>query len=170
MCGITRGVSRGSLDIRARSIGRHRAAGLRYAVTSCRRRFSDLPRVAAFRAETAATNFVCVAFGSRVPCSGTAWATTRAAGVAGIPTRQSETAPYRLPLERRFPPMQPVPTYRICLFGVRDLFLRLTALMTMLSSCTAKVAVVNVDAGFKGGYLAGVVASRVQAAAQKLGS
>jgi len=66
--------------------------------------------------------------------------------------------------------MQPVPTYRICLFGVRDLFLRLTALMTMLSSCTAKVAVVNVDAGFKGGYLAGVVASRVQAAAQKLGS
>ena len=61
MCGITRGVSRGSLDTRARSIGWHRAAGLRCAVTSCRRRFSDLPRVTAFRAETAATHFVCVA-------------------------------------------------------------------------------------------------------------
>ncbi|TWT70877.1 AIR carboxylase [Crateriforma conspicua] len=38
----------------------------------------------------------------------------------------------------------------------------LTPLMGMLSSCTANVAVVNVDAGFKGGYLAGLVVSRIQ--------
>ena len=33
----------------------------------------------------------------------------------------------------------------------------LTPLMSMLTSCTANVAVVNIDAGFKGGYLAGLV-------------
>ena len=36
-----------------------------------------------------------------------------------------------------------------------------TALLGMLSSCAANVAVVNIDAGFKGGYLAGMVARRV---------
>lgn len=33
----------------------------------------------------------------------------------------------------------------------------LTALMGMLSSCAPNVAVVNIDAGFKGGYLAGLI-------------
>ncbi len=33
----------------------------------------------------------------------------------------------------------------------------LTPLMGMLSTCTANVAAVNIDAGFKGGYLAGMV-------------
>lgn len=33
----------------------------------------------------------------------------------------------------------------------------LTPLMGMLTSCTANVAVVNIDAGFKGGYMAGLV-------------
>jgi pyridinium-3,5-biscarboxylic acid mononucleotide synthase len=32
------------------------------------------------------------------------------------------------------------------------------ALLSMLNSCAANVAVVNIDAGFKGGYLAGLVA------------
>ncbi|SFJ47951.1 nickel pincer cofactor biosynthesis protein LarB [Planctomicrobium piriforme] len=34
----------------------------------------------------------------------------------------------------------------------------LTALLGMLNSCAANVAVVNIDAGFKGGYLAGMIA------------
>lgn len=34
------------------------------------------------------------------------------------------------------------------------------ALLSMLNSCAANVAVVNIDAGFKGGYLAGLVATR----------
>lgn len=38
----------------------------------------------------------------------------------------------------------------------------LTALMGMLTACVASVAVVNIDAGFKGGYLAGLVVSQLQ--------
>lgn len=33
------------------------------------------------------------------------------------------------------------------------------ALLSMLNSCAANVAVVNIDAGFKGGYLAGMIAA-----------
>ena len=40
----------------------------------------------------------------------------------------------------------------------------LTPMMGMLTSCAANVAVVNIDAGFKGGYLAGLVASGIEAA------
>ncbi|NOZ39133.1 MAG: nickel pincer cofactor biosynthesis protein LarB [Planctomycetes bacterium] len=36
----------------------------------------------------------------------------------------------------------------------------LSALLTMLNSCASNVAVVNIDAGFKAGYLAGLVATR----------
>jgi NCAIR mutase (PurE)-related protein len=39
-------------------------------------------------------------------------------------------------------------------------FQGLSALLTMLNSCAANVAVVNIDAGFKGGFLAGMVARR----------
>lgn len=35
------------------------------------------------------------------------------------------------------------------------------ALLSMLNSCAANVAVVNIDAGFKGGYLAGLVARNI---------
>lgn len=42
-----------------------------------------------------------------------------------------------------------------------------TALLGMLSSCASHVAVVNIDAGFKGGYLAGVIATRIRDAAQR---
>ncbi|TWT89865.1 AIR carboxylase [Pseudobythopirellula maris] len=38
-----------------------------------------------------------------------------------------------------------------------------TALLGMLNSCSSNVAVVNIDAGFKAGYLAGVIASRAAA-------
>jgi NCAIR mutase (PurE)-related protein len=38
----------------------------------------------------------------------------------------------------------------------------LTPLMGMLSSCAASVAVVNIDAGFKGGYMAGIVVRQLQ--------
>jgi NCAIR mutase (PurE)-related protein len=38
----------------------------------------------------------------------------------------------------------------------------LTPLMGMLSSCAANVAVVNIDAGFKGGYLAGLVVRQLR--------
>jgi NCAIR mutase (PurE)-related protein len=34
------------------------------------------------------------------------------------------------------------------------------ALLSMLNSCASNVAVVNIDAGFKGGYLAGLIAKR----------
>ena len=36
----------------------------------------------------------------------------------------------------------------------------LAALLTMLNSCAAHVCVVNIDAGFKAGYLAGMIAAR----------
>jgi NCAIR mutase (PurE)-related protein len=39
----------------------------------------------------------------------------------------------------------------------------IAALLSMLNSCAANVAVVNIDAGFKAGYLAGLVASRAAA-------
>jgi len=38
----------------------------------------------------------------------------------------------------------------------------IAALLSMLNSCAANVAVVNIDAGFKAGYLAGLVATRAQ--------
>jgi NCAIR mutase (PurE)-related protein len=38
-------------------------------------------------------------------------------------------------------------------------------LLTMLNSCAANVAVVNIDAGFKAGYLAGLVATRARPSA-----
>jgi hypothetical protein len=38
----------------------------------------------------------------------------------------------------------------------------LTPLMGMLSTCSPSVAVVNIDAGFKGGYLAGMVIRQLQ--------
>ena len=34
------------------------------------------------------------------------------------------------------------------------------ALLSMLNSCAANVTVVNIDAGFKGAYVAGLIASR----------
>ena len=39
-------------------------------------------------------------------------------------------------------------------------FQGVAALLAMLNSCAANIAVVNIDAGFKAGYLAGLVASR----------
>jgi NCAIR mutase (PurE)-related protein len=38
------------------------------------------------------------------------------------------------------------------------------ALLAMLNSCAANVTVVNIDAGFKAGYVAGLIASRAAAA------
>lgn len=37
----------------------------------------------------------------------------------------------------------------------------ISALLSMLNSCAANVTVVNIDAGFKGAYVAGLIASRV---------
>jgi len=42
-------------------------------------------------------------------------------------------------------------------------FQGLAPLLTMLNSCAANVSVVNIDAGFKGGYLAGLIARRTGA-------
>lgn len=36
----------------------------------------------------------------------------------------------------------------------------ISALLSMLNSCASNVTVVNIDAGFKGGYVAGMIASR----------
>ena len=41
-------------------------------------------------------------------------------------------------------------------------FQGVAALLAMLNSCAANIAVVNIDAGFKGGYLAGLVARRTR--------
>lgn len=41
----------------------------------------------------------------------------------------------------------------------------LAALLSMLNSCAANVTVVNIDAGFKGGYVAGLIAQRAASAA-----
>jgi NCAIR mutase (PurE)-related protein len=43
------------------------------------------------------------------------------------------------------------------------------ALLGMLNSCASNVTVVNIDAGFKGGYLAGLIARNVALARQKSG-
>ncbi len=39
----------------------------------------------------------------------------------------------------------------------------ISALLSMLNSCAANVTVVNIDAGFKGGFVAGLIAARVAA-------
>ena len=46
----------------------------------------------------------------------------------------------------------------------------ITAMLGMLTSCAAGVAVVNIDAGFKGGYLAGMIASAVAGFPKSLSS
>lgn len=46
----------------------------------------------------------------------------------------------------------------------------IAALLSMLNSCAANVTVVNIDAGFKGGYVAGLVAARVSRAAGERGA
>ncbi len=43
----------------------------------------------------------------------------------------------------------------------------LAALLAMLNSCASNVAVVNIDAGFKAGYLAGLVATRTESGNRK---
>jgi NCAIR mutase (PurE)-related protein len=43
----------------------------------------------------------------------------------------------------------------------------IAALLGMLNSCASNVTVVNIDAGFKGGYLAGLIAKNVARARQK---
>lgn len=42
-------------------------------------------------------------------------------------------------------------------------FAGVSALLSMLNSCASNVAVVNIDAGFKAGYLAGLIATRAHA-------
>jgi NCAIR mutase (PurE)-related protein len=44
----------------------------------------------------------------------------------------------------------------------------LTTLLSMLSTCAAGVAVVNIDAGFKGGYLAGMVVRQLESHRRQL--
>lgn len=43
-------------------------------------------------------------------------------------------------------------------------FAGVSALLSMINSCAANVTVVNIDAGFKGGFLAGLIANRVASA------
>ncbi len=55
-------------------------------------------------------------------------------------------------------PVIAVPTsvgYGVNLSGI-------TTLLSMLSSCAAGVTVVNIDAGFKGGYVAGLIATKIE--------
>jgi NCAIR mutase (PurE)-related protein len=40
----------------------------------------------------------------------------------------------------------------------------IAALLSMLNSCAANVTVVNIDAGFKGGYVAGLIARKARKA------
>ena len=41
-----------------------------------------------------------------------------------------------------------------------DPMIVISALLSMLNSCAANVVVVNIDAGFKGGYVAGMIARK----------
>ena len=41
------------------------------------------------------------------------------------------------------------------------------ALLSMLNSCAANVTVVNIDAGFKAAYVAGLIATNKHAAAER---
>ncbi len=43
-----------------------------------------------------------------------------------------------------------------------------TTLLSMISSCAAGVTVVNIDGGFKGGYVAGLIAAQVRDRSEKL--
>jgi NCAIR mutase (PurE)-related protein len=54
-------------------------------------------------------------------------------------------------------PVVAVPTS----IGYGAAFEGLAALLTMLNSCSANVVVVNIDSGFKGGYVAALIARRV---------
>ncbi len=51
--------------------------------------------------------------------------------------------------------------------GYGAAFNGLTPLMGMLTSCTANVAVVNIDAGFKGGYMAGLVVDQLRSQSKR---
>jgi NCAIR mutase (PurE)-related protein len=44
-----------------------------------------------------------------------------------------------------------------------------SALLSMLNSCANNIAVVNIDAGFKGGFLAGMIATRAQSPNEEAG-
>lgn len=46
--------------------------------------------------------------------------------------------------------------------GYGSAFAGLTPLLTMVTSCTANVTAVGIDAGFKGGYVAGLIATQLQ--------
>jgi NCAIR mutase (PurE)-related protein len=48
-------------------------------------------------------------------------------------------------------------------------FQGMAALLTMLNACSASVVVVNIDSGFKGGYVAALIARRAARAAGDLG-
>jgi NCAIR mutase (PurE)-related protein len=45
----------------------------------------------------------------------------------------------------------------------------IAALLGMLNSCAANVTVVNIDAGFKGGFVAGLIAQKIAAARETRG-
>lgn len=45
----------------------------------------------------------------------------------------------------------------------------ISALLSMLNSCAANVTVVNIDAGFKGGYVAGLIATRARRLGERAG-
>jgi NCAIR mutase (PurE)-related protein len=59
-------------------------------------------------------------------------------------------------------PVVAVPTS----IGYGASFQGIAALLTMLNSCSANVVVVNIDSGFKGGYVAALIARRVAGHAQ----
>jgi len=44
----------------------------------------------------------------------------------------------------------------------------ITTLLSMISSCAAGVTVVNIDAGFKGGYVAGLIARQGRSASRAI--
>ncbi len=46
----------------------------------------------------------------------------------------------------------------------------LTTLMSMLTTCSASVAVVNIDSGFKGGYMAGLVVRQLEQVIHRAGA
>jgi NCAIR mutase (PurE)-related protein len=62
-------------------------------------------------------------------------------------------------------PVVAVPTS----IGYGAAFQGVAPLLTMLNACSANVVVVNIDSGFKGGYVAALIARRAAAPRQRMG-
>jgi NCAIR mutase (PurE)-related protein len=94
----------------------------------------------------------------RVPGSPTASAPTARIGRVAVVSAGTSDLPVAEEARDVDCPVIAVPTS----VGYGANFGGIAALLSMLNSCAANVTVVNIDAGFKGGYIAGMIATASQ--------